>query len=169
MSITALDVRYDDDASTGQGAAVVFERWDDAVPLAEYKTNFSGIEPYVPGQFFKRELPCLLAVLGEVREPIHQIVVDGFVSLGDKPGLGMHLWEALDQKVAVIGVAKSRFRYATPVEIVRGSSKRPLYVTALGIESSAAAEAIRRMHGANRIPTLLQRVDRLTKQPGATA
>ena len=35
--------------------------------------------------------------------------------------------------------------------------------------SSAAAEAIRRMHGANRIPTLLQRVDRLTKQPGATA
>ena len=96
--IAALDVRYDEDALTGQGAAVVFEQWDDAVPLAEYTATFNGIEPYVPGQFFKRELPCLLAVLEKVREPLDQIIVDGFVSLGDRPGLGMHLWEALDRK-----------------------------------------------------------------------
>ena len=113
---------------------MVFGQWDDAVPLAEYTATFKGVEPYVPGQFFKRELPCLLAVLEKVREPIDQIVVDGFVSLGDKPGLGFHLWEALDRKVAVIGVAKNHFRYATPVEVVRGSSKRPLYVTAADID-----------------------------------
>ena len=167
--IAALDVRYDEDALTGHGAAVVFERWDDAVPLAEYTAAFNGIDPYVPGQFFKRELPCLLAVLEKVSEPLDQIIVDGFVSLGDKPGLGMHLWEALDRKVAVIGVAKSHFRFATPVEVVRGSSKRPLYVTAVGIDPSAAAEAIQKMHGANRIPALLKRVDRLTRLVGAKA
>ena len=161
--IAALDVRYDDDALTGHGAAVVFERWEDAVPFAEYTAAFNGVQPYVPGQFFKRELPCLLAVLEKVRKPVDQIVVDGFVSLGDRPGLGMHVWEALDRRVAVIGVAKNHFRYATPVEVVRGSSKRPLYVTAVGIDPSAAAEAIRKMHGTNRIPTLLKRVDRLSR------
>jgi deoxyribonuclease V len=165
--IAALDVRYDEDALTGRAAAVVFERWDDAVPLAECTATFNGVEPYVPGQFFKRELPCLLAVLEKVRRPLDQIVVDGFVSLGDKPGLGLHLWEALGRKVAVIGVAKSHFRFATPVEVIRGSSKRPLYVTAVGIEPVAAAEAIHRMQGAHRIPTLLKRVDRLTRSVGA--
>ncbi len=167
--IAALDVCYDEDALTGQGAAVIFERWEDAVPLSEYTAAFNGVEPYVPGRFFKRELPCLLAVLEKVHEPLDQIVVDGFVALGDRPGLGMHLWEALDRRVAVIGVAKNHIRYATPVEVVRGSSKRPLYVTAVGIDPPAAVEAIRRMHGANRIPTLLKRVDRLTRLVEAQA
>jgi deoxyribonuclease V len=167
--IAALDVRYDEDPLTGQAAAVIFERWDDAAPLAEYTATFDGIAPYVPGQFFKRELPCLLAVLGKISEPLDQIIVDGFVALGDKPGLGMHLWEALDRTLAVIGVAKSHFRFATPIEVIRGSSKRPLYVTAAGIDPSAAAEAIHRMHGTHRIPTLLKRVDRLTKLVGLKA
>lgn len=157
--IAALDVRYDEESLTGRAAAVVFERWDDALPLAEYTATFSGVKSYVPGQFFKRELPCLLAVLKKVREPLDQIIVDGFVSLGDKPGLGIHLWEALDRKVAIVGVAKNHFRFATPVEVVRGSSKRPLFVTAVGVDPSAAAESIRQMHGANRIPTLLKHVD----------
>src|SRR5258707_1310740 len=119
--IAAFDVRYDESSLTGQGAALVFERWDDALPQAEYTAAFNGVEPYVPGQFFTRELPCLWAVLEKVREPLDQIIIDGFVSLGEKPGLGMHLWEALDRKVAVIGVAKSHFRFAMPVEVIRGS------------------------------------------------
>ena len=167
--IAALDVRYGEAALTGHGAAMVFEHWGDAVPLAEYTAGFNGVEPYVPGQFFKREMPCLLALLAKVREPLDLIVVDGFVSLGDKPGLGMHLWEALDRRVAIIGVAKNRFRYAKPIEVVRGSSKRPLYITAADVDPAAAVEAIRITHGANRIPTLLKRVDRMTRQFGPTA
>jgi deoxyribonuclease V len=162
MAIVAFDVRYDDQAATGFGAAVVFERWDDVKPAAEYTAIFNRVEPYVPGQFFKRELPCLLGLRKKVREPLDAIIVDGFVCLGERPGLGMHLWEALGRKIPVIGVAKNRFRFATPVEIIRGSSKRPLFVTAAGIEPAAAAEAIRKMHGDNRIPILLKRVDRLT-------
>ena len=90
---------------------MIFERWDDAAPLAEYAATFNGVEPYVPGQFFKRELPYLLAVLEKVREPLDHIIVDGFVSLGDKPGLGMHLWEALNREVAVVGVGKKSFPF----------------------------------------------------------
>jgi len=122
--------------------AIVFERWDDAVPLAEYVATLNGIEPYVPGQFFKRELPCLLTVLEKVREPLEQIIVDGFVLLGGKPGLGMHLWKSLNGQVAVIGVAKSHFRFVSPIEVIRGSSKRPLYLSAVGIDPLVAARIV---------------------------
>jgi deoxyribonuclease V len=167
--IAAIDVFYNDSARTGSGAAVVFEQWDDAEPLAEFTATFRDVEPYVPGQFFERELPCLLDLLEKVREPLDVIIVDGFVCLGDKPGLGMYLWESLERKVPVIGVAKNSFRYASPVEVLRGSSKWPLFVTAVGVDVSSAAESIHKSHGANRIPTLLKRVDRLTKMAGTMA
>ena len=94
------------------------------------------------------------------------IVVDGYVWLDDKDrkGLGHHLYDALQQSVAVIGVAKTEFAGATQaVEIRRGSSARPLFVTAVGLESDVAADCIRRMHGNSRIPTLLKRVDTLSR------
>ena len=159
--IAALDVHYDEEASTGTAAAVVFVHWEDDEPLSEYTAKCSGVEPYVPGQFFKRELPCLLAVLDLLREPLNAIVIDGYVNMGEKPGLGMHLWEALGKAVPIIGVAKTRFHRADAVEINRGGSKAPLYVTAVGIDRSQAAAIIQTMHGPFRIPTLLRRVDRL--------
>lgn len=162
--IAALDVHYDEASPTATAAAVVFESWaDDAVPIAEYKAPCSGIQPYEPGEFFKRELPCLLAVLDKVNEPVSLIVIDGYVSLGDKPGLGLRLWEVLGKKTPIIGVAKTRFHSADAVEMTRGDSKAPLYVTAVGIEPETAAEHIRKMHGLFRIPTLLKRVDQLAR------
>jgi deoxyribonuclease V len=117
MVIAALDAHYDEDASTGTRGAVVFEHWDDGEPIAEYTAECSGVEPYVPGQFFKRELPCLLAVLEILREPLNAIVIDGYVNMGEKPRLGMNLWEALDKKIPIIRVAKTRFHSADAVEI----------------------------------------------------
>lgn len=47
-----------------------------------------------------------------------------------RPGRGAHLYEALGRGVAVIGVAKSRFVKAEPVEpVLRGRSRSPLYVS----------------------------------------
>src|SRR5689334_4797129 len=117
--IAALDVHYDEVCQVGMGAAIVFQKWEDAEPNSEYTAKCSGVQPYVPGEFYKRELPCLMVVLKEVQEPLKLIVVDSYVMLGDKPGLGMHLWEALDRKVPIIGVAKTRFRSADAVEITR--------------------------------------------------
>ena len=94
------------------------------------------------------------------------IVIDGYVWLGDDqaPGLGAHLHRAIGGRSAVIGVAKTRFLSARPVEEVhRGSSRVPLYVTAVGLDLSESARCIREMHGPYRIPTLLKRVDRLCR------
>lgn len=145
--IATLDVHYNEVAQIGKAAAIIFHNWENAEPMAQYTAECAGIQPYQPGEFFRRELPCLLAVLENVREPLGVIVIDGYVALGEKPGLGTHLWEALGEKVSIIGVAKTRFHGANAVEVIRGSSKTPPFVTAMGLDVSEAAENIRRMHG----------------------
>ena len=109
---------------------------------------------------------CSPGPLNQLPESPAAIVVDGYVWLdgGGRKGLGHHLYDALQQSVPVIGVAKTEFAGASQaVEICRGSSARPLFVTAVGIEPDIAADYIRRMHGNSRIPTLLKRVDTLSR------
>lgn len=161
--LAALDVHYDEAKKTAMTAAVVFEHWEDAKPVTEYTASCACSEPYVPGEFFKRELPCLLAVLEMIRQTLRLVIVDGYVTLGDKPGLGMRLWKALPVKVPIVGVAKTRFHSAAAIEVMRGQSKTPLFVTVVGIDPAEAAEGIRKMHGAFRIPTLLKRADQLAR------
>ncbi|MDB5305585.1 MAG: hypothetical protein JWM97_3134 [Phycisphaerales bacterium] len=161
--LAALDVQYDDTRSLGTAAAVLFAHWDDMAAAAEYTAVVENIQPYVPGEFFRRELPCLLAVLGKIPQPLEALVVDGYVRLNEKPGLGWRLREHLPSGTAVIGVAKTRFHSAAAVEVLRGDSKSPLFVTSIVIDPQEAADRIRRMHGPHRIPTLLKRVDQLAK------
>ncbi|MEN0067861.1 MAG: endonuclease V [Myxococcota bacterium] len=163
--IVATDVLYDEPTRTGRGAAVAFERWEDAAPSHEWRTHIDAIADYVPGSFYQRELPCLLALLDPLREQIGTVIVDGHVWLGEgRPGLGHHLYEALERRVAVVGVAKSRFHGGYATEVLRGTeSTRPLYVTAVGLTVEAAAAYVRSMHGPYRLPTLLKRVDSLTR------
>jgi deoxyribonuclease V len=70
-------------------------------------------------------------------------------------------------------VAKSFFRSAThAVPVLRGSSARPLYVTAAGLPLPEAVGLLRRMAGPFRLPEALRRVDALSRgtpprrQPG---
>jgi deoxyribonuclease V len=161
--IAALDVHYDEDTSSAVGAAAVLEQWEAGRAVAEYTSACREIAAYVPGEFYKRELPCLLALIEKIVEPLNVIVIDGYVSLGDKPGLGMRLWEALQQRIPVIGVAKTSFRGANATEVFRGKSRLPLYVTATGAPVVEAAAGIAKMTGAFRIPTLLKKVDRLAR------
>jgi deoxyribonuclease V len=72
--------------------------------------------------------------------------------------------------ITVIGVAKSRFRTATrAVPVLRGSSARPLFVTAAGMPAADAAELVRHMSGRYRLPDALRRADTLARvgQPAA--
>ena len=81
-----------------------------------------------------------------------------------RPGLGAHLYEALNREVPVIGVAKTAYVTTGPLwPVLRGKSLRPLFVGAAGMDAATAAEHIRRMHGASRTPTMLNRVDRLCR------
>ena len=95
--IVALDVHYE----TANAAAVVFRDWPDAQASAEYVAPIHEVEEYVPGEFYKRELPCLLTVLEQVNEPISTVIVDGYVATPTKPGLGCELDEAALQKYTI--------------------------------------------------------------------
>ena len=92
------------------------------------------------------------------------MVIDAYVMLGNRPGLGQHLFDFFDGKIPVVGVAKSKFKGSSGTEIFRGGSIHPLYVTSAGVNQQKASERIRTMHGAHRIPTLLKRVDCLARE-----
>ena len=162
MVIAAFDVHYlgDDRASA---AAVLLSDYGDAEPAAVYTQFFPGAASYVSGEFYRRELPVILALLEEMDKALDEIVVDGYVKIGDRPGLGQHLFDSLGGKIAVIGVAKSEFKGASGIVVFRGSSARPLYVTSAGLEQEKAGERIKRMHGDYRIPAMLKLADRLAR------
>jgi deoxyribonuclease V len=159
-----LDVDYRERAAVA--AAVVFRAWDDAQPTEERRLEIDGVPAsYESGQFYKRELPYLLALIGELKEPPEVVLVDGFVWLeGGRAGLGAHLHEALGRTCAVVGVAKRPFQGAVSTRpLLRGDSQQPLFVSAVGLDVEEAARGVASMHGPFRIPTLLRRVDQLTR------
>ena len=162
-----IDVGYDNDKANI--AAVSFENWTDEKPLDTKKVLLNNIAAYEPGQFYKRELPCLEEILRHYDlEKTDTIIVDGFVWLNSekKKGLGAYLYEVLDIKIPIIGVAKRAFhgenKWCRRIE--RGESKNPLYVTTEGINVDKAAKLIQDMHGDFRIPTMLKMVDQLSRE-----
>jgi len=161
-----VDVDYRTDAAFA--ACVTFRSWSDEICVAEHVARIESVEPYVPGQFYRRELPCILEVIKPfMLANLNAIVIDGYVWLHDEysPGLGAHLFDALNHHLPVIGVAKNSFAGANMAkEVIRGTSRNPLYVTAAGVAPETAADYIKSMHGEHRIPTLLKQVDRLARE-----
>jgi deoxyinosine 3'endonuclease (endonuclease V) len=99
----AVDVGYLE-PGRARAALVIAAGPDFSGPLAEHVACVTGVAPYSPGEFFRRELPVL-----------------------------------------------------------RGSSARPLYVTAAGLPLDEAAGLLRRMAGRFRLPEALRRVDALSR------
>ncbi|MEL6491510.1 MAG: endonuclease V [Cyanobacteria bacterium J06634_6] len=163
--LLATDIQYGENDAVAAG--VLFSSWVDEESEQSFTKHIKGIEPYEPGSFYKRELPCILALLSEINlDELTAIVIDGYVVLGSqqKPGLGMHLYEAIDRAIPVIGVAKNKFADTpTDCEILRGSSQSPLFVTSIAMPLEIAKANIVGMHGENRIPTMLKKVDQLCR------
>jgi deoxyribonuclease V len=158
----AVDVHY---LSTGgaRAAAVLAADAAFAHVLAEHTAVVPEAAPYQPGEFYRRELPPLRAVLEDL-SGLGLLVVDGYADLDPdgRPGLGAHMHAEFG--VPVIGVAKSRFRAAThAVPVLRGSSVRPLFVTAAGMPAADAAGLVLRMAGRYRLPDALRRADTLAR------
>lgn len=162
--ILAVDVQYDHDC--GHAAGLLFARWDDVAPLATVSKKQAGVGDYVPGEFYKRELPCILALLDELAQLPEIIVIDGFVFLDghSQAGLGKHLYDALDSKASIIGVAKTAYAgIGDDYKLLRGDSIKPLFITCIGLELAGAKEYIAAMQGPHRMPVLLKTVDRLCR------
>jgi deoxyribonuclease V len=163
--IAVVDAAYAADAAGV--ACVLADSWITAAARMEISRCFAcAPAAYVPGEFYKRELPLLRAMIDDLRPLPAVIVIDGYVWLGadGMPGLGARLFEALRSAIPIIGVAKTRYRGDTWSErICRGKSRKPLYVTAAGVDGATAAQLISGMHGDHRIPTLLQHADRVAR------
>ena len=165
----AVDVHYLRTGGARAGAVLAADAAFAHV-LAERTAVIPRVPPYRPGEFYRRELPPLRAVLEDLRG-LGLLVIDGYADLdpGGRPGLGAHAYAEFG--VPVIGVAKSRFRTAThAVPVLRGSSVRPLFVTAAGMPAADAADLVRRMAGRYRLPDALRHADTLarTGPPAAT-
>ena len=160
--IAAFDVHYSEDGCAS-AAAVLFSDYRDAEPLITYTQFLPVVANYIPGEFYRRELPCIITLFEQFNETPDEMIVDGYVMLGNRPGLGQHLFEYFNSKIPVIGVAKTIFEGSKGIKVFRGGSIQPLYVTAAGVDLCKVSENIRTMHGAHRIPTLLKQVDRLAR------
>ncbi len=165
--VALVDVHYSPERASA--ACVVAETWLSAVPVEVRRTLCTEVAAYIPGQFFRREMPPVLGVLREVTTEFQAIVVDSYVVLDEQgsPGFGARLYEYFEGRYPVVGIAKTAFRestFATPV--LRGGSKRPLFVTAMGVGQADAAQMVAAMHGEHRLPTLVQLVDSCARGRG---
>ena len=160
------DVHYDGTAAWAAGILLKDFASDEPFAIARVPSEITA--PYIPGSFYLRELPPLLALLRTLEIPPGCIVVDGYVWLDERmnrAGLGAKLHEALEGRIPVVGIAKRRFG-GTSVkewELFRGESASPLFVTAAGATEEEAKAAVRSMAGKGRIPRAVRLADRIAK------
>jgi len=161
--IAILDVHYT--ADTAYAAAIVLAEWQADRPSAEFTASDSPVADYEPGRFYRRELPPLRKLIATIDRPIETYVIDSYCYLSPDrtPGLGAYLFAGLSTPAAVVGVAKTRYRSAQAVEVLRASSLQPLFVTAIGISEQTAGELVRSMAGPYRIPDMIKAADRLAR------
>ena len=165
--ILALDTYYFEDKAKTVG--LEFANWTDKIETNIYAETLENVVDYTSGEFYKRELPCILSLVERCNLKEYEvIIVDGYVYLDDagKFGLGGYLYVSLYQEIPIIGVAKTNFFTINKNKkrLLRGESNKPLFITSIGIDLNDATERIRIMDGAFRIPTLLKKLDRLTRE-----
>ncbi|MCA6392174.1 MAG: endonuclease V [Cytophagales bacterium] len=164
--LLAFDTYYH--SNTAKTVCICFLNWQDTTPTVVYSELRLGIEQYFSGEFYKRELPCILSLLEKIQyKDIEAILIDGYVYLDNtgKAGLGKHLFDKLGALIPVIGVAKTNFYSAKHIcrEVIRGESRKPLYITSVGVDVDEAATNIKNMSGEYRIPDLLKQLDKLSR------
>lgn len=74
MAIAVLDVCYLEVGA--RVACVLADSWASQVPSLTNVQVIEQVEPYRPGSFYRRELPCLMPVLRLLPESPSIIVVD---------------------------------------------------------------------------------------------
>ena len=137
--ILAVDVDYKQN-NEAIIAGILFENWESKEITKEVIVKIDKVEEYISGEFYKRELPCIMTLLDKLSKLPDSIIVDGYVYLNNnKKGLGGYLYEALNEKKPIIGVTKNSFKnISTDTYLYRSESKKPLFITSSGIEQQEA-------------------------------
>ena len=175
--ILALDSYYKDGICNT--SLVVFVSIKDDVPYYKDTIYTEVTSEYIPGEFYKRELPGIIKIIEKLQKErpdiwkhITTIIIDSYIILksDDKEwgGLGFYLNEflkSIGEKKIIYGVAKSKFGDCEKISklVYRGKSKNPLYVQST-YKNHTAAGVIHNMYGEYRIPTMLKLVDNLSRK-----
>lgn len=174
--IVAFDTYYYNGYSYTVGG--VFENWTDKKVSYYVTSKRECIDAeYVSGELYKRELPCIMQCIKMLNlDNIDTIIVDGFVWLTTDGtdttlALGMRLFNALKEEykredITIVGIAKTSFHWDIPgsVEIKRGESKTPLYITCSNKEETIKyALLVQEMYGEYRLPYIIKAVDTKTR------
>lgn len=170
MKYLYIDAKYNDDGSW-KAAGAMFTSWKDNNPKYYVLTSNDveiEINEYIPGQFYKRELPVIKAFIDYHQITPDVLIVDGYIFLKHENGnvslgLGGHVAKVFVSFKDIIGVAKSKFCRNDEISelIYRGKSKNPLYVQSLNFKKYKTD--IESMNGEYRIPEIFKQVDYLTK------
>lgn len=169
MIYLILDVHYIEleKVTNASVAGIRFTGENQNTILNKYRITFNNVAPYHSGQFYKREMPCLIDLINQINEPFDVIIIDSFVYLDGlvKAGLGKHLYDNLHDKKPIIGIAKNSFLGITEkYEVYRGESKHPLYVTTEDYDLNNAKLFVKNLEGKFRIPSIVQKVDKLSRE-----
>lgn len=163
--VIVIDADYDETTKKGHVAGIVCETALDDHVRRTVTAIVENISDYCPGQFYKRELQCVDAILEQVDlDTIGMIIVDGFADFGtDVRSLGTYVYD--NYHLPVIGIAKNPYKpcIIKDIEVTRGSSNRPLFVTCMGMDHGLAKEIVRQMAGENRIPFLVKEADKIAR------
>ena len=169
-----LDVHYQTDLTTQTETAKVsgirFQGIELNKILSEHIVIVNEVSPYESGQFYKREMPCLLALINKIdqtNERFDVIIIDGYVFLDGKEqaGLGKYLYDNLSIKKPVIGIAKNQFKdISEDYAVWRGMSKHPLYVTSIDFPIIDAKNIGNKLEGKHRLPNMVKKVDALGRK-----
>lgn len=170
MIFLILDVHYQTDTLLqSEKAKVAGIRFQDIKIndiLSQHTTIVNEVAPYESGQFYKREMPCLLALISQIEEPFDVLVIDGYVFLDgiSKAGLGKYLYDNLLIRKPIIGIAKNQFKdVSEDYAVWRSTSKHPLYVTSVDFHIMDAKSIVQNLKGLHRLPDIIRKVDFLSR------
>ncbi len=181
MKKIAIDAYYV--GNTCHVVGGIFNKWRDEHVSKFIYADIKVDSEYIPGEFYKRELPGILKLLEQIDlNEFDTIIVDGYVYLYDenepdgrmyKSGLGKMLHYVIRDsypKIKIIGIAKTLYGDKPNLygKCYRGLSSKPLFITTddlyYTLKSKRLIGYIQRMAGNYRIPTIIKEVDTETKK-----
>ena len=164
VMVVIIDVDYNN-KNQGHAVGVIADNILSDKELGYVSAVVDNVGDYIAGQFYKRELGCVNAILSRLDlSDIDCIVVDGFADFGtDRYSLGSHVF--FNYGIPVIGIAKKWYPdcYIQNTEVYRGTSKRALHVTSKGVELDKAKDLVMNMYGEYRLPYLTKLADSLCR------
>ena len=176
--ILAVDTFYYEERAKTVG--VLFNDWSDSEPEEIISSWSFDFGPYIPGEFYLREMPPIIELLSKINmKEVGYLIVDGFLKVYDErkgkfdSGLGYRLMELLqpsNKDLVFIGIAKSDFggtgrKWKIAEEWNRGpKGSTPLWVQVEGMRMTDLMKCLKRMPGEFRLPDMLRILDKETKK-----